>query len=75
MNVTVGAKAGARAGVCEAKVIRGDGTVEYFYSVPKVPWWRFAQRRWVQRQLAMFEHASRPVTPGQTVDVTVQEQP
>lgn len=54
MNVTRGAKAKVKAGVTQAKVIRTNGDIEYYYSVPKVPWWKFQQRRWVARRLAMF---------------------
>ncbi len=56
-SITVGAKVGAKgASVCQAKVIRADGKVEYHYSIPKMPWWRRAQRKFVRD--AMARHIS-----------------
>lgn len=76
-NVLVGAKAGARAGVCQAKVIRADGSVEYHYSISKVPWWRRGQRKWLKINLANQIAAETSVNlvpdmiPGDSLHLTV----
>ncbi len=55
-NVTVGARAGGRAAVTQAKVTRAaTGEVEYHYSITKVPWWNLKQRRWVKTRLEAFK--------------------
>lgn len=48
------AKSTGRTGVTQAKVIRANGTTEYHYSIPTLPWWAIKQRRWVRRRLADF---------------------
>lgn len=46
------------ATVAQAKVVRAaTGEVEYHYSVPAVPWFRFADRRWIRASLRNFRLA------------------
>lgn len=37
--------------VCQAKIMRADGSVEFRYSTSSHHWWNVKARRWVRRRI------------------------